>query len=109
MSTLPSIVSYKKHGIPRSFLNHLLLNWFYFPKEYQDLLWNYYILHWSGSFLKAQLKQGTILHQNRLYIVIFHRCTHYDAVRADQVKLSFRVPMEEYELPSYVLITVHNS
>lgn len=101
---LPSIASYKKHGVPRSMLAYLLINRFHIPNAFQDLVQNYYILRWEGKYLKQRIVDGTLLHQGRQYIVVFHNCTYGQATGKDQVFLSFRVPMEDYELPSYVLI-----
>jgi hypothetical protein len=100
-----SIAAYKKYGLHKSLLRHLLTEFTSFPENYRDVLDSYYLLYWTPQYLDANIKQGTITHSGKTYQVIFKCIRPLTRNPCAQVKLSFRSPKAEFDLPSYVIVS----
>ncbi len=102
--TLCSVDSFRKYGVKRSVVHHLLLNNFHYPIEFQDTLEDYFILHWTPSWVGNQLINGIIQAHEKEYIAVFHKLSARDLLHEKELRLSFRSAKPEYNLPAYVLI-----
>jgi len=104
-----SIESYKLYGIPKSMLLHLLKEFPAFPPNFQDTLESYYLLYWEPHYFLSQIKEGTLTHNGKVFQVIYKRGASPATIKSkEQIKLSFRAPKAEFDLPSYVLVTLSN-
>lgn len=94
--------------VKKSLVHSLMLNSFHVDKDIaSDCLSAYYILHWSGDMLEAKLSVNVTLHHNNVeYLVVFHRTTRWDAVRATQIAVSFRSALPTYGLLPYALVKI---
>lgn len=101
-----SITAYGKYGMHRTNLSYMCMNNWNFPAEYQDCLSAYYLLQWEGKYFGEKLREGTISHNDEEYIVVYKNTTYFAAKKAAQVRLSFRKPQPEFNLPGYVIVSV---
>lgn len=104
-----SISSYKKYGITRQNLQYLMTHFHTFPHEFRDCLSKYYLLYWSAPHFSEQLHDGIITHDSISYLVTYRGCTPANIKFADesnQIKVSFRLAMPEFNLLPVVLISV---
>ena len=86
-------------------LNSVLCNEFYLSQPQIDTLSSHYILHWTGHYLKSRISiHSTITHTDIEYICILPPCVRKKFYEADGVKLSFRKPKTEFNIPPYVLV-----
>lgn len=86
-------------------LNSQLINEFFLSPVEVATLNAYYVLYWTGEYLKHKIEAGNILeHQDTEYIVILPECSKNIFFKAPQIKLSFRKPKAEYNLDPYVLV-----
>lgn len=75
------------------------------PRVMRKCFQSYFILHWNGHFVRAAIRNGTINKDNTLYNVVFIRgMTPSKLLTGVQVRLSFRKPIREYEMPGFVLL-----
>lgn len=77
---------------------------FNLPQLYADKCSQYYLRLWDGHYVRAQIKDGTIIHNERTYLV------HYQSLpavvkTAKRVACSFR----EYNGKNYVVVKVWQS
>lgn len=105
---LHSIDAFRRTGVQRSLVAYQCVNFFTYPEAFSDCLDKYYLLYWSPEYFISQMSYGTITHNNEKYIVIYKHCTPTQIKTARQVKLSFRKPLDIFNLPGYVLVTVCN-
>ena len=80
-----------------------ICNEFFLPSGTVARLQSHYILHWDKDYLLNKLTpNGTLIHADKEYIPI-KRCNlnNPDIYR---VRLSFREPKSDLNIPSYVLI-----
>ena len=113
MPTIPkSIEVTQKYGVPPSVLLSFLQTKFSIPISHQHLLRSYFIRYWSKDYLLKELEtgHGMLTRDNIQFLAIFHDCTRGKILTSseDQVCLSFRAPLPEYNLPAYVLISPVN-
>lgn len=101
---MSALIGLKKYGVSKNLLLYNIVNYFHLNEEYKKCLWNYYILYWERKYLADKIVNGTISHQGREFIVVYKDCGHADLKDTGEVKLSFRVPQEEYKLKNYVLV-----
>lgn len=104
-ASLASIEVAKKYGVSRSTVDYAIRKRFRFPRELKDLLKSYYLLYWSGEYIKEKLSEGQIVHNNVTYNVLYFGCIPKDFKAGIQFALSFREAVEEYQLPAYVIIS----
>lgn len=105
---LSSIESYKKYGITRSTLSYMLQHMHQIPVGMQDTLESYYLLYWTSYHTIESIKEGTLASRGRKFHVVFLGTTLGELKTLpsySQIKLSFRIPKPEFNLPSYVIIT----
>lgn len=112
-STRDAFDAYKRHGVTRKQLHSLCINFFHFPPEYRDTLSNYWIYHWQGAHLREQVQDGTIHIPSGAvcgnageYLIVYQNCTPYAAYKAKCVRMSFRKPCKEFDLPAFVVVQV---
>lgn len=96
--------TYKRYGVTKRQVHSLLINLFHYPAEYRDTLQDYFILCWTGEHLFDRLIDGTVSVGSTEYLIIYQNCNSYTSKRAKQVRLSFRKPMPEFNLPAYVIV-----
>lgn len=101
-----AITAYRKYGLTRNQVASLMLNFFHYPKEYLDTLQYHSVLHCSGARLRDNVINGVFYHNAVEYLVVYKNALPAETFKAQQIKLYFRVPKEEYELESYVLVKV---
>jgi hypothetical protein len=101
---MSAIAAYKRFGVTNTQIHSLMINHWNFPKSYIDCLSYYYKLQWSGSRFHTALKDGTISHLGKQYIVVYAGCFAAQVCKSAQVELSFRAPQDEFSLQSYVLV-----
>ena len=101
-----SILSYNKYGVNRSLVSYLCINHFNYPELYKDTLSNYYLLYWKPGYFFSQLNHGEIIHQDTRYIVVYKNCTPAALKKESQIRLSFRKPQAEFNIPAYVLVSI---
>jgi len=92
-------------------LHSVLINDFYLSHSERSSLDKYYIHHWTGEYLKSQMcpefdwySEGVITHQDTSYIVICPDYLRKKYWKQLELKLSFRAPKKEFNIPPYVLI-----
>jgi len=108
-TSFASIEAFRKYGVSRNLVHHMMLNNFNFPAQFTDCLANYYILHWTCDYFRGKLTDGTIrlfdVKQNKEveYIVIFRNSLRV-TFAGTKVKLSMRSAQPEFDLPSYILV-----
>ena len=113
LSTFSAISTFKKHGICRSELSFQLTSKFSISPIFSPVLSKYFIRYWSKDyFLRisslVSLYTGTIPIEGKEYVVIYHRCTRGEILQmqdSEQLVLSFRAALPEYNLPAYVLVS----
>lgn len=104
---MSAIQSYLQFGVSKHQVHSMMLNLFNYPPEYLDTLSEYFAYHYNGSYLKENLIDGTLSKKGYVFMVVYHKCTPYTAMRAGTIKISFRVARNEYGLlHSYALVRV---
>lgn len=99
-----AINAYHKHGVTPATVRFLTqCSWTISPNE-RDLFSKYYLLYWKPSYFQAMCLNGKIYHDGILYHVIYHKCTPEPLKTFNQVALSFRKAVKEYNLDAYVLV-----
>lgn len=99
-----------KHGIygfidtrPPIAIHVSIVNDFFLHPQTIKQLKSHYILHWEKDYLIKRLNEnGTLIHADVEYIPI--RRINLDNPLIQKVRLSFRQPKPELNIPSYVLI-----
>lgn len=83
-------------------------HWFGIPMHIaNEFFWDYYIKYKEGSFLLASIKEGEIKVGQRNFLVQYNSGLTRGYILAhqeEQYACSFRIPKDEFNLPSYVLI-----
>lgn len=68
----------------------------------------YYLLYWAPDHFNSQLKDGMITHQDIQYQVCYAPRIGYASIaKSRQLKLSFRKAHAKYNLPGYVIVSIH--
>ncbi len=68
----------------------------------------YYLLYWNTSYFTKQIKNGMIAHQEEKYQVCYGPRIGYASIaKSRQLKLSFRKAHAKYNLPGYVIVSIH--
>lgn len=101
---MSAIAAYQKYGLTPTQVHYMLLNYFHYPEEYKDTLKHYFISQYSGDYLKNQIHHGTLSKNNFTFMVVYSKCTPYTAMKAAQIKISFRVPQDEFSLCAYAVV-----
>ena len=102
----PINAGYKRYGVAKSQCRLLTQNVFNIPIDFQDLYHKYYLVYWQPEYFFSQLQDGMIQRDGTDYQVIYHLCTPATVRKCSQVRLSFRVPQQEYEIEPYVLVGI---
>ena len=101
---LEPIISYPAQPLPIA-IHSALINEFYLTPLQVSSLNRYYILQWSGTYLQHKTSlTGTIVHQDTEYILVLPECSRAKFYASGNLKLSFRKPKAEYNIPPYVLV-----
>lgn len=106
MGNQPINAGFRKYGVAKSQCRLLTQNIFHIPLDYQDLYHKYYLLFWTPDYFYSQVHDGMIQRDGVDYQVIYHLCTPTALRKYAQVRLSFRIPQQEYEIEPYVLVGV---
>lgn len=69
------------------------------------MLDGYYLLYWRGAFLKKENNNGTIQHQGREFVLVFHNCTPAAIYKETNVKLSFRIVPDWISNCNYCIVS----
>lgn len=104
-----SMNAMQKYGVSRTNMSYLCMNNWNFPEDFADCLSQYYLLQWEGKYFGSQLYEGTVKHRDMEYVVVYKNCTYFSAKSAKQVRLSFRKPKPEFDLPGYVIVSAFES
>ena len=107
-----SIRAYQKYGVKPSIIRHISR---LSPtiSHFKECFSKYYLLYWEGSYILREIATGNSIlkHQGINYIPCYStalgttpRNTILKA-KEEQYSLSFRLPMEEFEIPGYVFIS----
>jgi hypothetical protein len=102
----PIAEAYRKTGVSRNTLSYMLINQFHFPEDFKDCLEHYYILHSNGSKFMNRIYEGTVEREGKEFLVVYKNCTPFAVKRANEIKLSYRVPLPVFNLPNYVLVSI---
>lgn len=107
---IQSIIAYKA-GLPSKWTVHYaLVNDFTISDtEILNQLDKYYKLFWKAGYFDPSVLDGTILHQDIRYLVIYKNCNPYQIRKLDkteQIELSFRKAKPEYQLAAYVIVRI---
>lgn len=100
----------KTYGVGKLELQKTTSEDFSIPLPYINLLEKYFLLYWSGKYLKERLKNSSgLLRQDGVNysVYLLHNLT-LGNIKEDeftQYALSFRVTRKEYELHPVVLIS----
>lgn len=106
---MSAISSYKRIGVTKSLVHHLAINYFHYPAEYLDTLEHYYIHHWNPQYVAEIIENGTIVHNDISYLVVYQNCTPFTVFRSKQdIRLSFRVVIPDFNIPAYVIVRLAN-
>lgn len=104
-SVLMAMYGFNKYALADKMRNH-----FHIPDIYLAALRVYRVLHVDGANLKnvidGQLKFTSLRDKERVYNVIYHNCTPYNAKRAKEIRLSFRAAQNEFNLEPIVLVEI---
>ena len=107
------ITCYKKYKIRRTTLSEVLETCRNVPVDVRPVLDSYYLLYWSAEYFLNQYHAGTVIHGNRLFHVVFTPETSLGRIKSlcsidkqAQIRLSFRVPPVEFELPNTLLVSI---
>ena len=95
----------KEFGTHKSSVRFMSLNVWKIPDDYRALFDEYYLLYWTGAYLKTQNINGTI----KGYTVQYKRCTPVEVYAAPQVALSFRKPLPEFGLSGIVIVSIRRN
>ena len=93
----PAATAYLKHGVPSTLVSSMMHKFFSYPPEYLDTLSRYYLIYWSPEYFFEQMQNGLLIHQDKEYVVVYHKCTPTKLKNARQVALSFRIAQKEYQ------------
>lgn len=103
---------YQKHGVSRNFIRSLLISELNINPIYRPALKNYYLLFWSPEWFFNKMIDGRINQNGQIYWVIYKDCVPTDIRNlfnsGAQISLSFRTASDEYNLPSYVMVSLIN-
>lgn len=104
---LPSITAYRKTGVCRKLLQNLTNNSPVIPEIYRDCFSRYYLLYWSPDYVLEKMKQGIIIHDGISYYAFMSPSLSRTkiAFMARQMKMSFRAPIPEFDIPAAVYIS----
>lgn len=104
-STIMATYGFNKYALADKMRNHM-----HIPDNYLQALRVYKIVHDVGNCLRhvvdGQFKYTIIRDATRMYNVIYHNCTPYNAKRAKEIRLSFRAAQDEFNLEPIVLIEI---
>jgi hypothetical protein len=107
---MSAIIATKKHGISRSQLHLRLQTWPIFSSFSTPALREYYLLFWSAEYFLGRWKEGTIVRNGSIYHVCFAPGLSLAKLKqldkSHQIALSFRTAAAEYNLPSYVFVSI---
>jgi hypothetical protein len=102
---MSAILLQQEFGVTPAILHSRLINNFVLPPEIPiTALDTYYLLYWSPEYFFEQLHDGMITHQNKSYIVIYHKCTPEGLKKHEKMVLSFRAAKDRFHLTPYVLV-----
>jgi hypothetical protein len=100
----------KKYGVSRNYMMGALVNSYHLQPELKrnGALSYYRQLRQSKTWFTSRCNEGTIKHEGVTYIVVYHLTTRHAVLTSKgvDIKLSFRSPAKEFNLPSYVLVTL---
>lgn len=104
---LSAVEAYKAYGVSKTHASYMVHNFWNIPKDYRDLLSDYYLLRWEKKHFDIVFKEGTIIRNDVTYNVIYYR-TDPVKIRKHEgdLLLSFRHLHEVYEIQPIVLITL---
>jgi len=94
------------HNIDKDYLRFITEKGWEIPKRYLQFYHNYYLMYWTGAYIKYWIRNGTVIHSGVKYKVIFYFCTPEKVYSSRQVRLSFRNPIEVTGLLPTVLISI---
>ena len=103
---MSAIQSYQQYGVTRSQVHSLMINLYHYPDQYLDTLSEYFGYHYAGSYLHANLIDGTVSKKGYVFMTVFHKCTAQEAKNAAHIAISFRVPQKEFGLSPYAVVRI---
>lgn len=92
--------------IPKSeVMHHSVLSW-NIPTISQPAFSEYYMIQYTPHMVEEYVHSGKLhMKSGRRIAAFFHNCTRFDCIKSKSaIWLSIRTPIEEYDLPSIVLI-----
>jgi hypothetical protein len=95
-----------------SYLHSVLVNEFCIKESLQEYLESYFILYWRGEYFISQMKEGSITHDGKQFIVVFDEGASRGKILANEdciVAVSFRQAEPQFKLPAYVLVQISKS
>jgi len=107
---MSAIIATKKYGVSRSQLHLRLQTWPIFSSFSTPALREYYLLFWSVEYFLGRWKEGAIVRNGTIYHVCFPSDLSLAKLKqldkSHQLALSFRTAEAEYDLPSYVFVSL---
>jgi len=114
--SLPSIRALQLYGIPKSQLLHTMLTLQSVSSDLvDDCMDEYYLLYASPEHFLKNSHCGIYYRKDSQYVIVYAtpqttRGKILDSVgKSVQLSLSFRTAKPEYNLPSYVLVSIQTS
>lgn len=107
-ATISAITALQKYSISKATLKNHLYHNPVIPQEFRPALKTYYLLYWSPDWYFEKLHDGIICDKNGTsYIVITApNVSTSKLLAANQIAMSFRQAMPEYELPGIVFVSI---
>lgn len=109
LNTPSAIQSYLQFGVTKHQVHSMMINFFSYPPAYIDTLSEYFSYNYPGNYLKDNLVDGTLSKKGYVFMVVYHKCTPCNAMRAANIQISFRVAKSEYGLCAYALVRISSN
>lgn len=101
------LLPHLEYGMTKSELHSALINRFSLTPEQESCCEQYYILHWTGKWFRKQRSMGLIKSsEGAQYLIVYKDCKPTDILPDSKLFMSFRKPKKEFELQSYVLVSI---
>jgi hypothetical protein len=102
-----------KFHVSRNEVRRVLVNDFDITPEYQFCLCYYHRLNCTGQKFQGHLNRGVFYYvdprndtKDAEFVIIYHGCTPTEVRNAQEVKISLRIALQEFNLDNYAIVSV---
>lgn len=92
-----------RYGVSKQIISYVTLNKFTVYENYIDLFKTYYLRKWTSTYTLNKIKNNHLVNEDISYIVIYLG-SRESVFSGENVMLSFRAPIDDFNIPAYVLI-----